>query len=102
MHFKFNGITLEPGTITTFSDYSIQIDGAFVEDDAPDSETYTYVDGTFLLDSSQPGLTATETTVTINSVTETQISLNFSFTRSDGQTFAGIYSGLYSDMSGTQ
>ncbi len=100
LHLKFNGIALEEGTITAFSEYSIQIDGAYVQD-APDSETYTYVDGTFLLDSSQAGLNATETTITINSVTETEISLNFSFTRSDGQTFTGIYTGLYSDLSGT-
>lgn len=102
LYLKFNGIALEAGTITAFSEYSIQIDGAYVQD-ATDSETetYTYADGTFLLDSSQAGLNATETTVTIDSVTETEISLSFSFTRSDGQTFTGIYTGLYSDLSGT-
>lgn len=97
LHFKFNGIALEPGTITAIPEYSIETLGAFVQN--TEDEDYTYVDGTFLLNSSQAGLMATETSVTINSITDTKIDLNFTFTRSDGEIFSGIYSGLYTDNS---
>jgi len=100
LYFDFEGITLEEGEIAEIQDYSIEIGGSFV----PNTEdaNYTYVNGTFLLNSLQPGLTATEKTVTITELTESTISLTFSFTRADGQLFSGNYSGVYTDNSLTE
>lgn len=100
VYFDFNGINLEPGTITDIPNYSIETGGAFVQN--PDDEDYTYTNGTFLLKSSDPGLTATEKTVTVNSVTENRVDLTFLFTRADGQTFTGTYNGLFTDLSSTE
>lgn len=100
VYFDFNGIKLEPGTITDIPNYSIETGGAYVQNTT--DEDYSYVDGTFLLKSSDPGLTATEKTITINSVTETKVDLTFLFTRADGQTFTGTYIGLFTDMSSTE
>lgn len=97
IYFDFNGVNLEAGTLTDITNYSIQTGGAFVQN--AEDEDYTYVDGLFLLNSSEAGLTATEKTVTINSVTENKIDLTFQFTRTDGQTFTGKYNGLFTDMS---
>ncbi|MCY1482324.1 hypothetical protein D3C87_62640 [compost metagenome] len=100
VYFDFNGVNLEPGTLTDIPNYSIETGGAFVQN--AEDEDFTYTNGTFLLKSSDPGLTATEKTVTINSVTETKVDLTFSFTRADGQTFTGKYNGLFTDLSSTE
>lgn len=99
LQFDFNGITLEKGTIAEITNYSIQINGFFVKN--TEDENYTYNNGTFLLNSLDPSLVATEKTVTIDDVnlTESTISLTFSFTRADGQVFSGTYTGLFTDDS---
>ncbi|RRJ90707.1 hypothetical protein [Flavobacterium macacae] len=95
LYFKYSDINLTAGTIATISDYYIEVGGKF-EFNALDS-TYVYTNGTYLLNSSQSGLTATEKNVTINSVTENNVDMTFSFTRTDGQIFSGKYSGIFSD-----
>ncbi|THD33568.1 MAG: hypothetical protein DI588_00060 [Flavobacterium johnsoniae] len=100
IYFDFNGVNLEAGTITDIPNYSIQTGGAYVQN--TDDDNYTYVDGTFLLKSSEAGLNATEKTVTINSVSENKIDLTFQFVRSDGQTFSGKYNGLFTDLSSNE
>lgn len=99
LQFDFNGITLEKGTIAEITNYSIQINGFFVKN--TEDENYTYNNGTFLLNSLDPSLIATEKTVTIDDVnlTDSTISLTFSFTRADGQIFSGTYTGLFTDDS---
>lgn len=97
LYFDFSGISLEEGEIAEIQNYSVEIGGSFVPNS--EDENFTYVNGTFLLNSAQSGLTATEKSVTITSLTESNISLTFSFTRTDGQVFAGSYSGLYTDDS---
>lgn len=100
LYFDFDGITLEEGEIAEIQDYTLEIGGSFVPN--PEDENFSYVNGTFLLSNSQPGLTATEKTVTITELTESTISLTFSFTRADGQIFSGSYSGIYNDDSITE
>ena len=95
LYFKYSDINLAPGAITTISDYYLEVGGKF-ELNTVDS-TYTYTSGTYLLDSSQSSLTATDKSVTINSVDDNTFNVTFSFTRSDGQIFAGKYSGIFSD-----
>lgn len=95
LHFKYTDINLTAGAITTLSDYYIEVGGKF-EYNSTDS-TFVYTNGTYLLNSSQPGLTATEKNVTINSVTENNVDMTFSFTRTDGQIFSGKYTGVFSD-----
>ena len=95
LHFKYNDINLAPGTITNISDYYIEVGGKF-EFNAVDS-IYTYTNGTYLLNSAQTGLTATEKNVIINSVNDNRVDMTFSFTRTDGQVITGKYQGVFSD-----
>lgn len=96
LYFDFEGITLVAGEIAEIQDYFIQIGGSFVRNT---DENFSYINGTFLLDSQQPTLVATEKKVIINSITESTIDLTFSFTRADGQVFSGNYVGLFTDDS---
>lgn len=95
LYFKYSDLNLAPGTLTNISDYYIEVGGKFELN--PLDSTFTYTNGTYLLNSSQAGLTATEKNVTINSVDENNVDLTFSFTRSDGQVFSGKYNGVFSD-----
>lgn len=97
LYFDFEGITLQEGEIAEIQNYTLEIGGSFVPNS--EDENFTYVNGTFLLNNAQSGLTATEKIVTITSLTESNISLTFSFTRADGQIFSGSYSGVYTDES---
>lgn len=99
LQIDFNGVTLEEGTIAEITDYSLQINGAFVQN--TEDENFTYNNGTFLLNSTDASLTATEKSVTIDKLnfTDNTISLTFSFTRTDGQVFSGTYTGLFTDAS---
>ena len=97
LKFDFPGIILEEGTITEFTNYSLQIECGYTQN-ATD-EGYTFNDGNFLLSSTISGMNATETTMTINSIGEDTIDLTFSFTRADGQIISGKYIGLYTDIS---
>jgi len=101
LYFEFDGIVLEAGEIAQINDYYIEIGGSFVPNTDPEAEeaTYTYVNGTFLLDAQQSALTATEKSVVINSITDDTINLTFSFTRADGQVFSGNYIGTFTDNS---
>jgi len=97
LYFDFEGITLVAGEIAEIEDYFIEIGGSFVRN--TEDENFSYVNGSFLLDSQQPALAATEKKVVINSITENTIDLTFSFTRADGQVFSGNYIGLFTDDS---
>ena len=95
LYFKYNDINLAPGESTTISDYYIETGGKF-EFNATDS-LYTYTSGTYLLNSAQTGLNATEKNVIINAVDDNRVDMTFSFTRADGQVFSGKYQGVFSD-----
>jgi len=97
LYFDFEGIALETGEIAEIQDYSIEINSSFIPN--TEDENYTYVNGTFLLNSQQSAFIATEKSVTINSINETTIDLSFSFTRADGQIFSGNYVGSFTDNS---
>lgn len=91
VYFDFDGVTLQPGTYSNLNDYSIDTGGSFnAEGD--------YIEGNFLLDSTQSSLSATSSTVTINSIDDNKIDLTFTFTRNDGQIFSGKYVGLITDV----
>lgn len=98
LYFKYSDINLAPGTVTTISDYYLEVGGKF-EFNAVDS-IYNYTNGTYLLNS-QTELVATEKNVTINSVNENKVDITFSFTRNDGQVFNGNYVGVFSDANVT-
>lgn len=56
--------------------------------------------GTRLLDNTfNSGLNATQISFTINSVTDTTVDFEFSFTREDGTIISGQYSGNYTNVS---
>ncbi|HEU4497596.1 MAG TPA: hypothetical protein VFR70_11140 [Flavobacterium sp.] len=95
LYFKFNGVALAPGTVATISDYYLQIQGSFQP--VAGTANFTYVNGTYLLNSAQPQLEAAQKTVTINSVAANRVDLTFEFTRNDGKVFSGKYSGTFSD-----
>lgn len=99
LYFKYEDINLVPGAITNISDYYIEVGGKF-EFNTTDS-TYVYTNGTYLLNSAQSGLMATEKNVIINSVDENKVDMTFTFTRTDGQVFTGKYNGILSDANVT-
>jgi len=101
LYFDFDGIALAEGEIAQINDYYIEIGGSFVANTDPEVEgvTYTYVNGTLLLDAQQSGLIATEKSVVINSIDDNTIDLTYSFTRADGQVFSGNYIGTFTDNS---
>ena len=88
--FDFQGVDLQPGTITQILDYRI-LENASVNNSIVEN-------GTILLDDNENGLTATNTSITINTVSSNQIDFNFSFTRVDGQIINGNYSGEYRNI----
>ncbi|NQY04842.1 MAG: hypothetical protein HRT68_01235 [Flavobacteriaceae bacterium] len=92
VYFDFNGVTFETATVTVIPDYNIIENGAI--------SNLQVTGGTTVLDDTQSGLTATSTSVTINSFTASSINFTFSFTREDGEVITGNYSGSYTDISG--
>tara|TARA_R100001369_G_scaffold13788_1_gene28133 strand:+ start:726 stop:884 length:159 start_codon:yes stop_codon:yes gene_type:complete len=51
------------------------------------------------LDDTESGFTASNTSVTVNSLSSSQIDFGFTFTREDGEIMTGNYSGNYADIS---
>jgi uncharacterized protein YcfL len=91
VYFDFQGVELETGTITNIPDYTILENASF--------ENSEIANGNTILDDTENGFMATNTTVNINSFSSTQIDFDFSFTREDGEVITGNYSGNYTDIS---
>jgi hypothetical protein len=91
VYFDFQGVELETGTITNIPDYTILENASF--------ENSEIANGNTILDDTENGFMATNTTVNINSLSSTQIDFDFSFTREDGEIITGNYSGNYTDIS---
>mgnify|MGYP006146938971 FL=1 len=89
--FDFEAVNIETGTITTFPDYRI-LENAHLND-------FDISSGNTVLDDTENGFMATSSSVTINSISDTNIDFDFSFTREDGETITGNYSGIYTDTS---
>ncbi|NRA93667.1 MAG: hypothetical protein HRU26_13490 [Psychroserpens sp.] len=89
--FSFEAVDLEPGTITVLSEYNGIINATLDDFDLDDGQS--------ILEDFEGGLQASATTVTINSVSDTNISFSFSFTREDGEVLSGNYSGTYINIS---
>jgi hypothetical protein len=91
VYFDFQGVELETGTITNISDYTILENASFQNSEIDNGNT--------ILDDTESGFMATNTTVNINSLSSSQIDFDFSFTREDGEIINGNYSGNYTDIS---
>ena len=91
VYFDFQGVELQTGTITNISDYTILENASFVDSEIDSGNT--------ILDDTENGFMATNTTVNINSLSASQIDFDFSFTREDGQIIVGNYSGSFNDIS---
>ncbi len=91
VYFDFQGVELQVGTITNILDYTILENASFTNSEIDNGNT--------ILDDTKSGFMATNTSVTINSLSSNQIDFDFSFTREDGQIIAGNYSGDYTDIS---
>ena len=89
--FDFEAITIETGTLTTFPDYQI-LENA-------DLDNLQISGGNTILDDTQNGFMTSSSSVTINSISESNIDFDFTFTREDGETINGNYSGTYTDTS---
>ena len=89
--FNFDAVNIETVTITTFPVYRIS--------ENEDLNDFYLSGGNTILDGIESGFMATSTSVTVNSISDTNIDFNFSFTREDGEVITGNYSGLYTDKS---
>ena len=89
--FDFEAITIETGTITEFPDYRM-LENANLDNLEIDG-------GNTILDDTQNGFMSTSSSVTINSISETNINFDFTFTREDGEIINGNFSGTYIDTS---
>lgn len=93
VHFSIPNLeVLQTGNFETLTSYSVEVGSYF------DAEG-ELVTGTYLLNSNQTGLMASSVNVEITRVAEdnNSIDLLFTFTRSDGQTITGTYSGTLTD-----
>ena len=89
MYFDFSEVDLQETTYTNFLDYEVSINSTLVDGN--------FTSGTILLsdediDADEYALSAT---VTINSLTDTTVDLDFTFTRDDRQVISGSYVGNY-------
>ena len=89
--FDFKAVTIETGTITEFPDYRI-LENADLNNLQVDG-------GNTILDDTQNGFMTTASSVTIYTISETNIDFDFTFTREDGEIINGRYSGAYTDKS---
>lgn len=89
--FDFEDVTIETGTITEFPDYRI-LENA-------DLENFLIDGGNTILDDTKNGFMSTASSVTINSISQTNIDFDFTFTREDGEVISGNYAGSYTDTS---
>ena len=91
VYFDFQGVELETGTINNITDYTILENASFTNAEIDNGNT--------ILDDTANGFMATNTSVTINSLSSDQIDFDFSFSREDGAIITGNYSGNYIDIS---
>lgn len=89
--FDFQAITIESGTITEFLDYQILENADLIN--------FEISGGNTILDDTQDGFMIISSSVTINSITDTNIDFVFTFTREDGEIINGNYSGIYTSLS---
>jgi hypothetical protein len=89
--FDFQGVELQTGTTTNISDYTILENASFTNSEIDN--------GTTILDDTVIGFTASNTSVTVNSLSSSQFDFGFTFTREDGEIMTGNYSGNYADIS---
>lgn len=91
MYVDYSGVDFEVGE-KTLLDYRITENAS--------RENGFITGGTRLLDDTfNSGLTATQISFTINSLTNSTINFEFSFTREDGEIIEGQYSGEYTNVS---
>ena len=87
----FQSVELQTETITNISDYTILEIASFTNSEIDN--------GTTILDDTESEFTASNTSVTVNYLSSSQIDFGFTFTREDGEIMIGNYSGNYVNIS---
>lgn len=89
IYFDFSEVELQEKTYIDILDYNISINGSLIDG--------VFNSGTVLLSDNNPqsNLYAATSSVTINTITENTVDLDFSFTRNDGEVISGKYNGTY-------
>ncbi|MDT0685979.1 hypothetical protein [Autumnicola psychrophila] len=90
VYFDFKGVDIQEGTITNVTDYRILYD-ASVNDSRVEN-------GMTIINDTEDGLTASSTTIVINSVSSTDIDFEFTFIKENGDVINGNYSGGYTEL----
>jgi len=91
VYLDVNDVALQQTTYQNFSDYDVYVDSPFVNGQIQPATT--------LFDDNNEALKATASSVTISSITNTQITITFLLTRADGHVLTGYYNGAYSNIS---
>ncbi len=91
VYIDFQAVTIESGTISDIPDYQI-LENA-------ELDNLQVSGGNTLLDDSQNGYMSSNSTIIINSISNTTIDFDYSFTREDGKLINGNYNGVYTDLS---
>jgi hypothetical protein len=89
--YDFQSVELQTGTITNISDYTILENASFTNSEIDN--------GTTILDDTQREFTASNMSVTVNSLSSSQIYFDFNSTREDGEIITGNSSGNYAYIS---
>jgi|TARA_B110000902_G_scaffold75665_1_gene89752 hypothetical protein len=89
--YDFQSVELQTGTITNISDYTILENASFTNSEIDN--------GTTILDDTQREFTASNMSVTVNSLSSSQIYFDFTSTREDGEIITGNSSGNYAYIS---
>lgn len=91
VYFDFDDVTVQETTYTQITDYDFSINGTVTNG--------VFDAGTVLLSDNDPqsDFYASSGLVTINSISESTVDLEFTFTRNDGQVISGSYIGNYID-----
>ncbi|PHR98643.1 MAG: hypothetical protein COA80_05035 [Leeuwenhoekiella sp.] len=90
IYFALTDDVLKSVSYENASDYEFFVDGTV--------SGGSYDRGTSILNYAETTQQATEIQVTINTLSETEISIDFSFTRNDGKVIYGNYSGTYLNL----
>ena len=91
VYFDFDDVTVQETTYTQITDYDFSINGTMTNG--------IFDAGTVLLSDEDPqsDFFASSGSITINSISESAVDLEFIFTRNDGQVISGNYIGNYID-----
>jgi hypothetical protein len=91
VYFDFDDVTVQETTYTQITDYDFSINGSVTNG--------VFNNGTVLLSDEDPlsDFYASSGSVIINSISESTVNLEFTFTRNDGQVISGSYFGNYID-----